>query len=286
MLALKIVVVLLLMGSIPMWIRMLEVSSWTIAIVRLSWGLGLTVLFFKKRINFKLLSLRDVRVAPRKHLMLVALGVCFGIHWITYFESIQRSSATLGILALSTYGIHVTWLAALFSERRPKTQEWVAVAFSALGAWICLPSAETHPGALFGFLLGLVSAVFYAALPLLHQKQQELNLPTRGSAQFLFAWILFLPIIPSQSWDLPRTEWLILCVLGVVCTFVAHNLWIAITTEVRPATSGLIYYLTIPITMILETLFLDRPPSMNQALGAFVIIAGILSKNVPLTKKI
>src|SRR5690606_28599013 len=100
MLLLKIAIVLLLMGSIPMWIRLLEASSWTIAIVRLSWALGLTCAFFYKKINFKLLSLREIRTFPRQHLLLIALGVCFGVHWVTYFESIQRSSATLGILAL------------------------------------------------------------------------------------------------------------------------------------------------------------------------------------------
>ena len=286
MLLIRILIALLLMGSIPIWIRMLEASSWTIAIVRLSWALGLTCAFFYKKIDFKLLSLRGALVAPKKHLALAALGVCFGIHWITYFESIQRSTATLGILALSTYSIHVTWLSALFSDRRPTGREWIAVVLSAIGAWICLPSGEANPAAFVGFLLGLISAVFYAALPLLHQKQQHLNLPTRGSAQFLFAWLLFLPVIPCQNWALPTSEWIILSVLGILCTFVAHNLWISITTEVRPATSGLIYYVTIPITMILEFLFLEQPLQANQMLGALVIICGIFSKNLRFKKKV
>lgn len=284
MLVFKIIVTLFLMGSIPMWIRLVDVSSWSIAFVRLSWGLGLTALFFRKRIDWRRLLLREKSQGIRARVALVALGVCFAAHWLTYFESIQRSSATLGILALSTYGIHVTWLAALFSDKRPTAREWLAVAVSAAGAWLCLPTPDAEPGAFWGFVLGLVSGLFYAALPLLHQRQQVLSLPTRGAAQFLFAWLLFLPVAPTQSWQFSTEDWWILTALGVLCTFVGHNLWISITTEVRPATSGMLYYLSIPVTMLLETLVLKQPPAVNQILGATIIALGLISKNLALQR--
>jgi drug/metabolite transporter (DMT)-like permease len=202
------------------------------------------------------------------------IGLCFGVHWYTYFESIQRSSATLGILALSTYGIHVTWMGALFSTRRPQKLEWCAVLLAAGGAWIALPTPNADPKAFGGFLLGMVSGLFYAALPLLHKRVEHVGLPTRGAAQFFFAWLLFLPFAPTQSWTLPGKTWVLLTVLGVFCTFIAHNLWIKITTQVRPSTSGLLYYLALPVTMVLETLVLGRAPSLPQLLGATLIVGG------------
>lgn len=271
---LKIAVTVLLMGSIPMWIRLVESTSIVIAIVRLSLGLGLTLAVFAKKIDFGKLLLLDKTFTARSRLRLVALGLCFGVHWWTYFESIQRSSATLGILALGTYGLHVTWMGAVFSDRRPGWREWVAVSVSALGAWVCLPEPEAETGAFWGFLFGMCSGLFYAALPLLHQRQRDLNLPTRGAAQFFFALLLFLPLGPSQDWHLSQRDWGVLVVLGTFCTFVAHNLWISITTAVRPATSGLLYYLAIPITMVLETIVLKRPPTWTQLIGALLILSG------------
>jgi drug/metabolite transporter (DMT)-like permease len=272
---LKVFVTLLLMGSIPMWIRLVDASSFVIGIVRLSFGLGLTLLFLHRRIEFKrALSEAGANGGLAPRFILLAIGLLFGAHWYTYFESIQRSSATLGILALSTYGIHVTWLGAVFSDRRPTARDWIAVALSALGAWVCLPTPETDAGAFWGFLLGMLSGLFYAALPLLHQKAASLSLSTRGAAQFSFAWLLFVPFAPFQDWSLDTQSWIVLAILGVACTFVAHNLWISITTQVRPATSGLLYYLAIPITMLLETLILDRAPSTMQLIGAALIIAG------------
>jgi drug/metabolite transporter (DMT)-like permease len=270
----KVIITLLLMGSIPMWIRLVDSTSIVIAIVRLSLGLGLTLAVFRKKIDFGKLLLIEEGLNAQNRMLLVALGVCFGAHWWTYFESIQRSSATLGILALGTYGLHVTWMGAVFSDRRPGFREWIAVAVSAFGAWICLPTPETDAGAFVGFLLGMLSGLFYAALPLLHQRQKELSLPTRGAAQFSFALLLFLPFAPTQNWQLRPEDWAVLGILGVFCTFVAHNLWISITTAVRPATSGLLYYLAIPITMLLETFVLKQPPQVSQLVGAALILSG------------
>jgi drug/metabolite transporter (DMT)-like permease len=55
---------------------------------------------------------------------------------------------------------------------------------------------------------------------------------------------------------------------------VAHNLWIEVTTAVRPATSGVLYYLAIPVTMVLDTLVLKNPPLITQWAGAALVLLG------------
>lgn len=237
MLPAKILLTIVLMGSIPMWIRMVTGSPAEIGTVRLTWGLLLTVVFFYRRIDF-LAVLRGSREAGVPFYLLPVIGLFFGAHWFLYFESIQLSSASLGILALSTYGVHVTWMGAVFSSRHTSGRDWVAVLCSALGAWVCAPAYDPQGQAFYGFMLGLLSAVFYAALPLLHQRARALSLPTRGTAQFFFAWLVFAPVASTQTWELDTRSWVALTALGVLCTFVAHNLWIEVTTAVRPATSG------------------------------------------------
>jgi drug/metabolite transporter (DMT)-like permease len=268
--AFKVALTLFLMGTIPLLIRMAGAESFTIGIVRLFWGLGLTLLVFYRRVEFFRLF-RPEKAGER--LTLVLIGLFFGAHWYTYFESIQRSSATLGILALNTYGIHVTWLGAIFLARKPSLIDWIAVLIAALGVWISLPT-QGDARALGGFALGILSGLFYAALPLLHKRIEHVNPSTRGTSQFFFAALLFLPFAPTQDWNLTPRTWLVLSALGIFCTFVAHNLWISITTKVEPRTSGLLYYLAVPITMSLEALLLGRPPTPNQLVGALFIIGG------------
>lgn len=288
MLALQVVLSTLLMASIPVWVRAAEgASSFVIGICRLSVALALTAAVFGKRANFMTAmgtpgttegttqtADRGEQPAPVPRWVLPAIGVLFGTHWLTYFEAIQRSSASLALLALCTYGIHVTWMGAVFSKRRPSLADWAGVLLCAAGAVVCLPSPSVDRGAFVGFTFGLASAVCYAALPLLHQRIASVSHTQRAAGQFSFAWLLLLPAAPFQGWTLPAATWLILLALGVLCTFVAHNLWIAITTQVRPATSGILYYLTIPVTLTLEALVLGHPPSTPQWVGAALIVAG------------
>lgn len=259
------------MGSIPLLIRMAGAPTFTIGIVRLFFGLGLTLLVFHRRVEFFRL-MKPEKAGER--LTLVLIGLLFGAHWYTYFEAIQRSSATLGIVALNTYGIHVTWLGAVFASRKPSRTDWIAVLVAALGVWITLPTEHDDPRALGGFGLGLLSGLLYATLPLLHKRIAHVGHFTRGTSQFFFAWLLFLPFAPTQDWHLSQRTWILLAVLGIFCTFIAHNLWISITTEVEPRTSGLLYYLVVPVTMTLEAIILARPPSPNQLLGALFIVGG------------
>ena len=281
-LVLRVIASTVLMASIPVLIRLADgASSFVIGVVRLSIGLGLTAALIPGARDLGFLRGRREAAdgpddaSPRRPVgLLLAIGVCFGIHWITYFEAIQRSSASLGILALCTYGVHVTWMGALFSDRRPTRHDWIGVLLSGIGAWVCLPSPDASHGAFVGFLLGMTSGVFYAALPLLHQRVSYVPHGPRAVSQFGVALLVLTPAIPFQSWDLPMGTWLALGALGVFCTFIAHNLWISITTEVRPATSGLLYYLTIPITMVLESIVLESPPSPTQWAGASLVLAG------------
>ena len=273
MLPAKILVTIVLMGSIPMWIRMVQGSPAEIGAVRLTWGLALTLLFMRRRIDFRAI-VRGSKDANVPAYVLPIIGLFFGAHWFLYFESIQLSSASLGILALSTYGVHVTWMGAVFSSRPTTGRDWVAVLCSAAGAWVAAPPYDPSGHAFLGFVLGMLSAVFYAALPLLHQRAQGLSLPTRSTAQFFFAWLVFVPVASAQPWALDTRSWVALTVLGVLCTFVAHNLWIEVTTAVRPATSGVLYYLAIPVTMVLDTLVLKNPPALGQWAGAALVLAG------------
>lgn len=274
MLALRIVLNALLMGSIPLWIRMTSASTLTIGLVRLSFGAGLSYLVFRKRLEL-------ARAFRERTLAFSLLGVCFAAHWFTYFEAIRRTSATLGLLSLSTFGIHVSWLSFVFNTRRATPFEWAGIGLSALGAFVAAPSLSGDPGLVVGFAFGMASALLYSLLPHLHQTLSGYAHATRSVSQLGLAWLCFLPALPWVSFDLPPRDWVLLAVLGVLCTFVAHNLWISITTEVSPATSGLLYYLTIPVTMVLDTVVLGQRVAPPQIAGALCIALGHVVSRAP-----
>ena len=55
----------------------------------------------------------------KKYLWKISLiGMIVASHWLTFYYSIQLSTASLGILCLSTTTLHVTWLEPLVMKRR------------------------------------------------------------------------------------------------------------------------------------------------------------------------
>lgn len=257
------------MGSIPLWVRLTSASTTAIGLARLALGAGLSYAFFRQRMK--------LRAAFRDHgRWLVLLGACFAAHWYTYFEAIKRTSPTLGLLSLSTFGIHVTWMSVLFGTRRATRIEWSGVLLAALGAVVIAPDIDAPAEMFEGFLIGMTSAVFYGAVPHVHQKIGHVEHWTRSFSQLGVAFLCFLPAAASVSFDLAPNDWLILGALGVLCTFVAHNVWISISTQVAPSTSGVLYYMTIPVTVLLEWAVLGQPPRADQIAGALLIASGTL----------
>ena len=72
-------------------------------------GLGLVFLFFKKSIKIKSFKVL---------ITLFGVGILVALHWITFYKSIQLSTASLGILCLSTVTLHVTWLEPIIMKRK------------------------------------------------------------------------------------------------------------------------------------------------------------------------
>lgn len=49
---------------------------------------------------------------------LIVVGIVTSLHWVTFYKSISLSTASLGILCLSTTTLHVTWLEPLIMKRK------------------------------------------------------------------------------------------------------------------------------------------------------------------------
>ena len=54
----------------------------------------------------------------REFLQLALVGIIVATHWVTFYMAIDLSTASLGILCLSTTTVHVTWLEPLITGRK------------------------------------------------------------------------------------------------------------------------------------------------------------------------
>ncbi|MBK5260167.1 MAG: EamA family transporter [Thermoanaerobaculia bacterium] len=261
------VIALVLFGCIPVAVKFVSANPYTIGIFRLAVAAAGLALINAIRGDLRLLPPRDLA-------RLAVIGFFFFAHWLTFFIAIKASSASIAAIGLSTYGVHLLILGALFGGSRFRAIDALAVALAAAGAMLVVPRFELRNETAFGMLLACVSAVFYAALPILHQRWSHISSPNRALGQFSFALLFFLVFLPKADWNLGNKDWAGLLFLAIGVTLIGHSLWVRVTTRLSPTMTSIIYYGNIPIAVGLSALVLGEALTIRIVAGAVLIIAG------------
>jgi drug/metabolite transporter (DMT)-like permease len=260
-------IALVLFACIPVVIRYVSANPFTIGIVRLVIATTGIALVMRDR--------AALRALPRADLLrLVVIGIAFAAHWLAYFFAIKASSASIGTIGISTFGIHLLILGAIFGRSRFGVVDALAVAFAITGATLTVPELSLKNESTLGLLLGVLAGFFYATMPILHQRWSHMSSSIRALGQFAVALVLFLFFLPMARWDLRPIDWAGLAFLGVGSTFVGHGLWVGVTTRLKPSTTSIIYYGNVPIAIALSVLVLGEPLTPRIAGGAALIVGG------------
>ena len=269
-LPLETIVALALWGSVPVVIRYVSANPFAIGIVRLIAASILIRLLFVGPGGLRNLSRRD-------GWGLLAIGLCFGLHWVLYFFSIKLSSASLGAIGLSAYGICLVLLSALFEGSRLKAIDLLALALCIVGSLLLAPGSGMFESSTvaIGLLCSVGSAFCFACLPILHRRFRHLGPGVRTFGQFFFALPLFLPGLPWAGLEaLSANDWMWLGYLTIFGTIIGHGLWIRVSTALHPTTTSTVYYIYLPVALGFSYLFLGERLDPSMLAGAVLIVSG------------
>lgn len=258
-----------LFGCIPVLVKLVSANAWTIGVVRLSVATAGLFVLIRMRERLPRLPRRDV-------LRLAVIGLIFFAHWLTYFLSIKASSASIGAIGLSTYGVYLLILGAAFGHGRLHAIDVIAVLLAIGGAVAIVPSFDLANDVTLGMALATVSAFLYATLPLLHQRWSHMPSRIRALGQFTFALVFFLLFLPKTDWALSARDWAGLGFLALGSTLIGHSLWVAVTTRLSPYATSIVYYGNLPVAIVLSIVVLGEALRPRTAAGAALILAGSL----------
>ena len=259
------VIAVLTMSAVPVLVKSTDANEVTVGIARL----GIAVLAFTPLI---ILRGHMLRLSRRQWLQLAVIGAVFGLHWLTYFMSIKLATAAIAALTILTYSVQYLVLAYLFNGERVDPVEWLAIGVCFAGCLVVAPEFSLDNDIVLGIAVGLVAALLYAALPLLHQRAREVGTLERTWGQFFFALGVFLPFWGSANWELQARDYYQLLALGLLCTVVSHGLWVKASTELPAIYASMIYYLYLPGAIIGSVLFLGEPMTAKKLLGCSLVL--------------
>jgi len=258
-------IAVLIFGITPVFIKEVTANAFTIGVVRLAIGIVFLYLVAGPS-KIRKLKRQEWRA-------LLWIGLLFGAHWVTYFISVKLSTPSMAILSVSSFGLHMIYLNWIIKGVKPRLPDLIAVSIAVVGIFLIVPDFDLKNNITSGILVGLVSALFFAILPFVQQRHQHIDSMTRAFGQYAFAMLVFLLFTTETNWNLTQLDWIYLAILGVVCTVIAHTLWLRATTMLPAANTSLLFYLGPPIAMLTSYFFLDEEMDANKLIGAGLIIS-------------
>jgi len=239
---------------------------------------ALMVLMWVLKRPFKTNSTKDL-----VHFSLV--GILVALHWITFYHSIHLSTASLGILCLSTTTIHVAWLEPIVMKR---PFSWVEMIFSlAVIMGIYFVAQDFNHNERIALFYGLTSALFAASFAVFNAKFVRHTKPSvitlyEMIAAFLFTSLLLLFNFQGGfNWELfalSTEDVLWLLFLGVVCTSFAFLATIEVVKHLGAFSVSLSINLEPVYTIVLAAIILKEHKHLNMDfyIGSAVIVMVVL----------
>jgi drug/metabolite transporter (DMT)-like permease len=208
-------------------------------------------------------------------LAFAALGVLLALHWTTFFQSVQTGGVALALITFSTFPVFVAFLEPLFFHEKLHASDVVLAALALAGVALLTPCFELRDRATKGVLWGVASGLTFALLSLLNRRfVRHHSSLTLALYQDLFAAVALLPFALADWPAFTLQDVLLLVVLGVLCTAVAHSLFIAGMHGVSARTASMIACLEPVYGTLLAMLFLRDIPSL-RTVGGGILILGV-----------
>lgn len=213
---------------------------------------------------------KSLRITSSKELMkILGVGIIVALHWMTFYKSISLSTASLGILCLSTTTIHVTWLEPLVMKRKFSLLEFFFGLIVIYGIYFV--SSDFNENDYEALIYGLFSALFAALFSVFNAKLSEESPSHQITFYELMMALIFLTIVlivqgdfNAHLFEMRWSDFLWLLFLGVLCTSFAFLATIEVVKRLGAFTVSLSINLEPVYTIILAIVILNE----NEVLGS------------------
>ena len=264
---------MIIFGTLGLFTRNIGVTSGELALYRAILAVLLLTGYFlvtKQKIEFK---------AIKKELVLLLLsGVAMGINWILLFEAYKYTTISAATLSYYFAPVIVTVACPLLFREKLTKKQILCFLLSTVGLVLIigfdgLSGSGTH---LFGILLGLGAAVFYATVILLNKFIKKVEGIQRTFLQFLAAIVTLLPYVlctGGTHFELLDTKgWVSLLIVGLVHTGITYCLYFSALKELKGQEVAILSYLDPLVAVIISVAVLGEKMTFLQLIGGVLIL--------------
>ena len=208
---------------------------------------------------------------------LIGNGVLLALHWLSFFAAIQVSTVAVGLLGFASFPLFTLLAERVFLARKLRRREALTALLVTIGLVMLVPELSMSNPTVRGLGLGIVSGFTFALLAVMNRRW--VGSRTASDIAFwqnLLAALTLVPFAMAAPWEIGvigAREIMLLIVLGLFCTALAHTLFISGLAVATAHTASVIAALEPVYGIVLALLFLGEVPSPRTILGGMLIVA-------------
>lgn len=274
----RVIIAMLIFGSMGLLVRNINLSSSTIALARSMIGVVFLVvvsIYLKKQIAKKALL--------NNLLLLVMAGIVLSGNWIFLFQAYKHTSIATATLTYYLAPAFIAIFSPLVLKEKTTVTNLICIATSLLGM-LLVSGVLTNPVQgmedCIGIFYGIAAALSYASLTLLNKfirglSPTEATMAQLGSASVvLLLYTLFTKDLESLTFDVQ--DMILLIILGIVHTGIAFWLYFSSLQKLKAQTVAAFSYIDPVAALILSSLLLDEKMGLTEIVGSILILGSTL----------
>ena len=203
-------------------------------------------------------------------------GVILAMHWVAFFTAIKVSTVAIGLLGYASFPMFVPLLERVMLRIPVRRGEMAKAALVALGLVLLVPEFTWASHTVRGLAWGVLSGFLFALMTVRTRKLS----PERWSSEMAL-WqntIAALCVAPVVAWQgglggqFTAHTLLLIVLLGVFCTALAHTLYIASLARLSAATVAVVAALEPVYGILFAVWLLGEVPDLRTIAGAALLV--------------
>lgn len=223
----------------------------------------------------------SIKLKRRDYLIITLVAITMAVHWFTFLQSIQVTSVAIGTITFATFPLFVTFLEPLIYHERLVLKNVVIALLMLFGVILTVPEFSLRNQMTVGIVIGMISSFSYAVLCLFNR---YLSSSYHGSVvcfyEQMIATIVLLPAFFIVKSSISSIDLIAIIFMGIVCTAIAHTIYINSLKKVKVQTAGIISGMESIYSIIFAFILLHETLNTKVLLGGLVILMTSLYASV------
>lgn len=272
---LKIIIAMLLFGTIGLFVKYIDIPPIEIAFLRaFIASIFLTLIAFK---SFK----TNFHEIKKNKIFISISGLSMGFSWVCLFASLNYTSLTKAILAYYLAPIFIIIASRVLLKESLNLNKIFSIILGFFGLFLIFNNNQEVAKSTdnIGILWACAGAIFYAIVVILNKKIANITGLIKTNLQLISCAVLLIPLVFKNGTpyfiNALKHEYIIIIILGITHTALAYWLYFGALEKVNSHSAALLSYID-PLSAIVFANLLSLYQTGKHELNINIIIGGSL----------